>query len=196
MRAIAVTATIIVAMGTVLAAAEDTPSYNKNVGQLLFDNCASCHRPNQVAPMSLLTYAESRPWARAIKAKVESREMPPWFADPRFGKFSNDSSLSEEAIAMVVAWVDAGAPEGDGTAPEPPQFSDSGWSHPSGLPPDFIYEFPNEWHIEPEGETPNFNVYTRLPFDEPLWVTATEVHPGNRAVTHHITTASPTFRRG
>ncbi|MCY4601761.1 MAG: cytochrome c, partial [Acidobacteria bacterium] len=154
----------------------------------LLDNCASCHRPGRVAPMSLLNYGETRPWARAIQAKVETREMPPWFADPRFGKFLNDSSLSDAEIEAVVAWVDAGAPEGNGAPPAPPQFSDAGWSHPSGLPPDFIYEFPIEWHIEAEGETPNFNLYTPLPFDQPMWVTGTEVHPGNRAVTHHITT--------
>ena len=189
MRALAVTAAILVFSGAVVSAgAADTPTYNKDVGKLLLDNCASCHRPDQVAPMSLLSYKDARPWARAIKAKVEAREMPPWFADPRFGKFSNDSSLSDDEIATVVAWVDAGAPEGDGVAPEPPQFADSGWSHPSGLPPDFIYEFPVEWHIDAEGETPNFNLYTPLPFDDAMWVTGTEVHPGNRAVTHHITT--------
>ena len=188
MRALAVTAAVLVFMGTVAGAAEETPTYNANVGRILLDNCASCHRPGQVAPMSLLTYGESRPWARAIKAKVESREMPPWFADPRFGKFLNDSSLTDDEIATVVAWADAGAPEGDGAAPEAPRFSDAGWSHPSGLPPDFIYEFPVEWHVEPEGETPNFNLYTPLPFDHAMWVTGTEVHPGNRAVTHHITT--------
>ena len=189
MRALAVTAAILVFSGAfVSAGAGDTPTYNKDVGKLLLDNCASCHRPDQVAPMSLLSYKDARPWARAIKAKVEAREMPPWFADPRFGKFSNDSSLSDDEIATVVAWVDAGAPEGDGVAPEPPQFADSGWSHPSGLPPDFIYEFPVEWHIDAEGETPNFNLYTPLPFDDAMWVTGTEVHPGNRAVTHHITT--------
>ena len=189
MRALAVTAAILVFSGAVVSAgAADTPTYNKDVGKLLLDNCASCHRPDQVAPMSLLSYKDARPWARAIKAKVEAREMPPWFADPRFGKFSNDSSLSDDEIATVVAWVDAGAPEGDGVAPEPPQFAGSGWSHPSGLPPDFIYEFPVEWHIDAEGETPNFNLYTPLPFDDAMWVTGTEVHPGNRAVTHHITT--------
>ncbi|MCY4600026.1 MAG: cytochrome c, partial [Acidobacteria bacterium] len=102
MRALVVAAAILVFSGTVAGAAEDGPTYNGNVGRILLDNCASCHRPGQVAPMSLLNYAESRPWARAIKAKVESREMPPWFADPRFGKFSNDSSLSDAEIEAVV----------------------------------------------------------------------------------------------
>ena len=169
-------------------AAEDTPTFNQHVGQILFDNCTSCHRPNQVAPMSLLSYDDARPWARAIKAKVESREMPPWFADPRFGEFSNDISLSDDEIATIVAWADGGAPQGDGAAPESPKFSEAGWSHPSGLDPDYVVEFPIEWHVEPDGETPNFNLYTPLPFDEALQVSATQVRPGNYAVTHHITT--------
>ena len=189
MRASMIAAAILVFSVTVVPAAAEPPTYNEDVGAILLDNCASCHRPNQVAPMPLLSYADARPWARAIKAKVQAREMPPWFADPRFGKFLNDTSMTDEDIATVVAWVDAGAPEGDGVAPEPPQFADTGWSHPSGLAPDFVYEFPVEWHIDPEGETPNMNVYTPLPFDDAMWVSATQTHPGNPTVTHHITTA-------
>ena len=170
------------------SAAEDTPTFNQHVGQILLDNCTSCHRPNQVAPMSLLTYDEARPWARAIKAKVESREMPPWFADPRFGNFSNDTSLSEDEIATIVAWADGGAPQGDGVSPEPPMLSEAGWSHPAGTDPDYVIEFPIEWHVEADGETPNFNLYTELPFDDVMHVSATQVRPGNYAVTHHITT--------
>ena len=170
------------------SAAEDAPTYNGHVGQILLDNCASCHRPNQVAPMSLLSYREARPWARAIKAKVVSREMPPWFADPRFGKFVNDISLSDSEIAAIAAWADGGAPEGDGDAPEPPRFSEAGWSHPEGLDPDYVIEFPIAWRIDAEGETPNFNLYTPLPFDDVMQVSATQVRPGNYAATHHITT--------
>ena len=178
----------ILALGAVPAAAQDHPTYNGDVGQILFDNCASCHRSNQVAPMSLLSYSDARPWARAIKAKVESREMPPWFADPRFGTFVNDTSLSDEEISTIVAWVDAGAPEGDGPSPEAPRFSEAGWSHPEGLEPDYVIEFPTVWHIDPDGETPNFNLYTPLPFDGVMQVAATQVRPGNYAATHHITT--------
>ncbi len=188
MRTLASAAAILVVSATVLPAGAEPPTYNKDVGPILLDNCANCHRPNQVAPMSLLTYQDVRPWARAIKAKVEAREMPPWFADPRFGEFSNDPSMTDEEVATVVAWVDAGAPEGDGVAPGPPQFADVGWSHPSGRAPDFVYELPIEWHVEAEGETPNFNLYTPLPFDDIMWVTGTQVHPGNSIATHHITT--------
>ena len=188
MRTSAIAAAILVFAVTVVPAGAEPPTYNEDVGAILLDNCASCHRPNQVAPMSLLSYQDARPWARAIKAKVQSREMPPWLADPRFGEFLNDTSMTDDDIATVVAWVDAGAPEGDGVAPEPPRFGDAGWNHPSGLDPDFVYEFPMEWHVDAEGETPNINVYTPLPFDDVMWVSRTEVHPGNRTVTHHITT--------
>ena len=169
-------------------AAAETPTYNQDVGPILLSNCASCHRPNQIAPMPLLSYKDARPWARAIKAKVASREMPPWFADPRFGEFSNDTSLSTDEIATISAWVDAGAPEGDGPAPVPPRFSESGWSHPSGLDPDYVIDFPVEWHIDADGESPNFNLFTPLPLDDVMWVSATEVRPGNLPVTHHIVT--------
>ncbi len=186
-----------VAIGIVLAlslapaparAAEEAPTYNQDVGPILLGNCASCHRPNQIAPMPLLSYEDARPWARAIKAKVTSREMPPWFADPRFGEFSNDTSLSTDEIATISAWVDAGAPEGDGPAPVPPRFSEAGWSHPSGLDPDYVIDMPVEWHIDADGESPNFNLFTPLPLDDVMWVSATEVRPGNLAVTHHIVT--------
>ena len=178
------------AMGAAPAsAAEDTPTFNAEVGQLLLDNCATCHRPNQIAPMPLLSYKDVRPWARAIKSKVVSREMPPWFADQRFGEFTNDISMSDEDISTIVAWVDGGAPEGDGVAPQPPHFSAAGWGHPNGTDPDYVIEFPIEWHVDADGEFPNFNLYQPLPFNDVLRVSATQVRPGNYAATHHITTA-------
>ena len=172
------------------SAANETPTYNQDVGPILYSNCSNCHRPNQIAPMSLLSYKDARPWARAIKSKVEAREMPPWFADPRFGEFANDTSLSDEDIATITAWVDAGAPEGDGPSPTAPTFSAEGWSHPDGLEPDFIYEAPFEWHVDAEGESPNFNLYSKMPFDDARLVAATQVRPGNYAATHHIVTGA------
>ena len=188
---------LIVATGILLAlsltpapvsAAAETPTYNQDVGPILLSNCASCHRPNQIAPMPLLSYKDVRPWARAIKAKVEAREMPPWFADPRFGKFVNDTSLSTDEIATITAWVDAGAPEGDGPAPVVPRFSEAGWAHSDGSDPDFVYDAPFEWQVDAEGESPNFNLYTPMPFSESRRVSATQVRPGNYVATHHIVT--------
>jgi hypothetical protein len=164
------------------------PTFNKDVAPILFRSCTECHRPNQIAPMSLLSYQDARPWARAIKAKVQAREMPPWFTDPRYGKFKNDKSLTDSEIRTIGAWVDAGAPEGGGQAPAVPKFAEAGWSHPSGQDPDLVIEFPIAWQVDAQGEMPNFNLYTPLPFNEAKLVSATQVLPGNVEATHHITT--------
>ena len=106
-------------------AAEDV-TYTADVAPILYENCLVCHRPGQVAPMAFRDYAETRPWARAIKDKVVSGEMPPWFADPQYGAWLNDRRLSREEIDTITAWVDAGAPLGDAAdLPEPPAFSDN-----------------------------------------------------------------------
>src|ERR1700730_8388437 len=99
-----------------MAAEANAPSsvtFNKDVLPILQGNCQSCHRPGQVAPMSLLTYKDTRPWAKAIKTAVVGHKMPPWFADPKYGHFSNDRSLKQSEIDTLVAWADHGAPEGD-----------------------------------------------------------------------------------
>ena len=173
-----------------------TPTYNKDVASILYKSCAECHRPNQVAPMSLLTYQDARPWAKAIKAKVAAREMPPWFADHRYKKLANDKSLSQAEINTLGAWADAGAPQGTGTPPAPPTFAAAGWSHPSGRDPDLVIELPIDWKVNAEGEMPNFVLYTPLPFNESRLVSATQVLPGNYAATHHITTAVVNLPQG
>ena len=101
--------------------------------------------------MSLLSYNEVRPWARAIKQKVTNREMPPWYAHPGFGTFRNPRRLTQEEINTLVAWADGGAPQGDGPAPATPDFAE-GWSHPSGRPPDYILEMPFEFEVAAEEE--------------------------------------------
>src|SRR5262245_66554947 len=109
------TLTVIAGVSTPAAfGAEGTgPTYSKDVAPILRDRCAQCHRSGEVGPMALLTYSQSRPWAKAIRAAVLTKKMPPWFADPRFGLFRNDASLSQREIDTIVAWVDAGAPEGN-----------------------------------------------------------------------------------
>src|SRR6201997_4266714 len=111
----------------VAAMAEVSPpssvTFNKDVLPILQNNCQGCHRPGQVAPMSFLTYKDVRPWAKAIKFAVATRKMPPWFADSKYGHFSNDRSLKQSEIDTLVAWVDHNAPEGDAKdAPAPKQF--------------------------------------------------------------------------
>ena len=90
-----------------------TPTFARDVAPILYKHCASCHHPNDIAPMPLLTYEQARPWAAAIKEAVITRKMPPWKADPHVGKWSNDPSLSDAEIATIKAWVDGGKPEGD-----------------------------------------------------------------------------------
>jgi cytochrome c553 len=100
------------------------PTFSKDVARILLLKCATCHRSGEVAPMSLLTYEATRPWTKAIKAKVLSREMPPWFADPSASvAMKNDRRLSQQEIDTITAWVDAGAPKGnDADAPPQPAF--------------------------------------------------------------------------
>src|SRR5690242_15645722 len=96
-----------------LAADTSSVTFNRDVLPVLQRNCQTCHRPGEIGPMPLLTYEGTRPWAKAIKAAVLSKKMPPWFADPKYGHFMNDRSLSQSDINTLTAWADAGAPEGD-----------------------------------------------------------------------------------
>src|SRR5215207_4434931 len=91
--------------GALVAQAAVVPTFTKDVARILQANCQECHRPGEIGPFSLLTYEQTRPWASAIKTSVLQRKMPPWHADPHFGKFSNDRSLSQKDIDMLVAWA-------------------------------------------------------------------------------------------
>ena len=100
-------------------------SFHKDVEPILQRSCQLCHRPNAIAPMSLVSFEDTRPWARSIKRYVEAREMPPWYIDRRIGiqEFKDDPSLTDEEIATIAAWVDAGAPRGNpADAPPPVKF--------------------------------------------------------------------------
>src|SRR6266511_2786037 len=103
----------VLGMRPVSAQAPQSPTFHKDVLPILQKNCQSCHRPGQIGPMPLLTYQQTRPWAQSIKAKVASRQMPPWLADPRHGHFLNDTSLKTSEIDTLMAWADRGAPEGN-----------------------------------------------------------------------------------
>src|SRR3989442_2136001 len=136
--AVLLAAATAIAATTIPTRAADTAApvtFARDVLPILQKNCQSCHRPRQIAPMSLLTYEEVRPWARAIKTKVESRQMPPWFADPEYGRFTNDRSLSQRDIDTIVKWADSGAPQGDPkSAPPAIEWPSDGWQ----IKPDLI----------------------------------------------------------
>src|SRR5688500_17291670 len=95
------------------AAQGAAPTFTKDVAPLLYKHCTSCHRAGEIAPMSLMTYEEARPWARAIRDNVVSGVMPPWHADPAHGKWLNDRRLSADEKDVISRWVAAGAPQGD-----------------------------------------------------------------------------------
>ena len=166
---------------TALAATVPTSvTFNKDVLPILQKNCQGCHRPGEVAPMSLLTYNDARPWAKAIKVAVATKKMPPWFAE--VGHFANDRRLSEADVNKLVAWVDAGAPEGDAKdKPAPITFQD-GWN----IKPDMIIEMPKDFHVKAKGTINYQNILVKANFPEDTWVVAAEMRPGNPKVVHHM----------
>jgi hypothetical protein len=157
-------------------------SFNKDVLPILQKNCQNCHRPGQIAPMSLLTYKDARPWAKAMRDAVLTRTMPPWFADEKYGHVLNERRLKQSDIDAISRWADAGAPEGDAKdAPAPVQWPEGGWQ----IKPDYIVEGPTydvpakgivewTWFVVPGG------------FTKDTWVTSIEVLPSQLAVTHHV----------
>lgn len=161
---------------------KNSVTFTKDVAPILFKNCAGCHRPDDIAPMSLLSYKEARPWARSIKEKVLTRAMPPWSADPRYGEFSNDTSLSERDINTIVAWVDQGAKEGD-KRDLPPPFRASDLGEISK--PDIVFSMQQEWQGEAEGLDDNIEFSVPTGFTEDKWIQAIEFLPGNKRAVHH-----------
>jgi thiol-disulfide isomerase/thioredoxin len=158
-------------------------TYSSDVAAILHSRCATCHRPGQVAPFSLLTYEHARRWSSSIVEVLTDRRMPPWHADPRYGHFGNDRSLTEQERSRLINWVEQGSPPGDLTrAPAPPKFP-HGWSIGA---PDVVFEFPETIKVSAEGSMPilHFRIPTNL--KEDLWVQAAEVRPSDRAVVHHI----------
>lgn len=158
-------------------------TFYKNVLPVLERRCQNCHRPGEAAPMSLLDYRSARPWAKSIKQAVLERKMPPWFADPHFGKFLNDASLTPAEIRTIAAWVDCGAPSGDPRdAPAPAAWVD-GWRIGR---PDVVFEMPQPVEIPASGTIPYRYVRVPTHFKEDTWVQFAEVRAGDRQHTHHI----------
>jgi hypothetical protein len=139
----AVVATPAVAGAQKAATGPGQVTFTKDVAPILYRSCVRCHRPDEIAPMSLMTYNDARPWARSMKERVSKREMPPWFIDKTIGiqKYKDDPSLSDSEIATIVKWVDAGAPQGNpADMPLRPKLEDvSAWRIGT---PDLIVQYP------------------------------------------------------
>lgn len=163
-------------------AAPTAATFHKDVEPIIQKNCQQCHRPGQIGPMSLLNYAEVRPWARGVRDKVLKREMPPWFAEPGIGTFANDRSLSPGEVETIVEWVNAGAPEGDvKDAPPPVAWPAEGWA----IAPDVVVK-PVPYHVAKSGTLDWVYVTQKLPFTQDTWVSSMEMRPGaNARLLHH-----------
>jgi len=160
------------------------PTFTKDVAPILQKHCQTCHRPGEAAPFSMLTYEDTLPWAAAMRMVVTRKIMPPWFADPRYGHFANERSLSADEIRTLVAWVNGGARKG---APEdmPPLAKDfvQGWGIPA---PDVVFQLPKPFSVPAAGVLDYQYVIVPTGFTEDKWVQALEVRPTDRAVVHHI----------
>ena len=159
-------------------------TFNKNVAPIFYKNCAECHRANDIAPMALMTYKEARPWARSIREKVITREMPPWSPDPKYGEFTNDHRLAQKDIDTIVAWVDQGAKEGDAKDLQTPEFTSiGGWRLGK---PDAVFDIGQEFKVTAGMPDTIQNFIVPTNFKEDKWVTSAEILPGNRKVVHHV----------
>jgi len=177
---------------TLSAQTAAVPTFTKDVAPIFQNKCESCHRPDSIAPMSLQSYEEARPWARSIRDRVTSRNMPPWHIDPNVGiqHYKNDRSLSQQEIDTIVKWASNGAPKGD----------------PKDMPAKIAWSDGNDWHYTKMFGQPDLIIkspkYTEkggamdawykpvvdVPVTEPRWVRAIEMRPGSikgRKITHH-----------
>lgn len=150
--------------------------------RILQARCQECHRPGDIAPMPFLSYRQTRPWAQAIREAVLSRKMPPWFADPDYGHFANDRSLSKQQVETLAAWVNSGAIEGDPKdAPPQPAWAE-GWRIGR---PDAVFEMPEAFRLPASGAIEYQYIILPTGFTSDKWVEKVEVRPGVRAVVHH-----------
>lgn len=162
-------------------------TFNKDVLPVLQNNCQSCHRPGGIAPMSFLTYESTRPWAKAIKTAVLSKQMPPWFADPHVGEFRNAPKLTQSDIDTLAAWADGGAREGNpGDKPPALQWKD-GWR----IQPDVVVSMPEPYRVAAQGAGEIKEFFIANPFKEDTWVTSIEIRPGDSSVVHHVIVQVP-----
>jgi hypothetical protein len=177
--------------------AADTPAkpitFSRDVAPILQAKCQECHQPNSIAPMSLITYQEVRPWARSIKERVATRQMPPWHIDRSVGvqKFKNDMSLTDEQVDTIVRWVDQGAVQGDPSdlPPSRPLVTDNEWKAvKDGFgPPDLVIKS-SEYTMPAQHQDVWYRPMSEIPLSEPRWARLVEIRPTNlkgRRIIHH-----------
>ena len=175
--------TLTAALYAVAAPVPASVTFHKDVLPILASRCQECHRAGEVGPFALMTYKDARPLAKAIKEAVIAKKMPPWFADAKYGHFSNDRSMTPKEIETVVSWVDGGAKEGDPKdAPKPREFF-TGWQIGK---PDAILEMGSAVAVPATGVIEYMYMVVPTGFTEDKWVQAAEVRPSDRADVHHV----------
>jgi len=162
-------------------------TFNKDVLPILQNNCQLCHRPGGIGPMSFMAYETTRPWAKAIKAAVLSRQMPPWFADPHYGEFRNAPKLTASDIGTLVAWADTGAREGEAADRPGDRQWPSGWR----IKPDIVVSTPEPYYVPASGAGEIHEFTIPNPFKQDTWVTSIEIRPSNPSVVHHVIVKIP-----
>ena len=184
---------VLVLSGSARAAdAAKTPTFTKDIAPIFQAKCEACHRPDNMAPMSLQTYEEARPWVKSIAQRVGGRQMPPWHIDKTVGiqKFKNDRSLSDDQIDTILRWVSAGAPKGDPKDMPAPKVwaDDTVWQEATKLgAPDLIVKSP-EYTMPAVAQDAWWRPSVPTGLTEPRWVRAIEIRPvgkGARKITHH-----------
>jgi len=159
-------------------------TYAEHVAPILNRSCVPCHRPNEVAPFSLIGYDNAKKWANMTAAVTHSRQMPPWKAVAGFGEFLDENRLSNEEIAILGKWKDSGMPRGDKKkAPAPPAVPTTEWTFGQ---PDLVVSPSKPFKLEAEGEDVYRNFVIPTNFKETVWVTAMDVKPQNKKVVHHV----------
>jgi hypothetical protein len=165
------------------AAADATPTFAADVAPILHRSCASCHRAGEIAPMSLLTYDEVRPWAKSIRQAVVDRVMPPWHADSSKVAYANDRSLSDAEIDTIARWVAGGAPQGDPAATPPAPAFTQGWRLGE---PDVVFRTKQKFKVPASGsEIPYQSMTFAVDIPEDLYVRAWEIRPSHLGAVHH-----------
>ncbi len=158
------------------------PTFYRDVVPILQQHCQTCHRVGEIAPFSLVSYKDSKPWAQAIKKATQSRDMPPWFADPRFGKWADDPSLTPEEIATLAKWADAGAPAGDPRDAPPAKNWSQGWNIPQ---PDAVIRMPKAVSIPAQGEVDYTYEIVPTGFTTDRWIQKSQIRPSSPEYVHH-----------
>jgi len=165
------------------ATASANVTYSSHIAQLLGRRCVACHQAGQAAPFPLTRYQQVAGWAPMIREVVSQGRMPPWFADPRHGRFANDSRLTDDEKQLLLGWIDAGCPQGDANEPPESPTATSGWRIPT--PDQVLFMDEKPFRVPAEGQV-DYQYYLVDPgFTEDKYIQAVEVRPGAPAVVHH-----------